>query len=75
MQFFNYTKPKMLIADEGKKIREINDTYEAEHIDENGNTIEEHKPYYADVIFLPDSITEDDINKLYIEEIANEGEE
>lgn len=68
MKFFNYTKPKMVVADEGKRIRSIDDVYVAAHTDENGNFVEEHVPYYATTIFVADSITEKQINELYIEE-------
>ena len=36
MQFFDYTEPKMIVADRGKKIRNKNDTYKKEYIDEYG---------------------------------------
>ena len=68
MKFFNYTKPKMLVADEGKQIRDINDVYTAAYVDENGNAVEEHIPHYSTTIFIPDSITEEQARELYIEE-------
>lgn len=73
MQYFNHTNPKMLIADEGKLLREINDIYVKEHTDEQGNKIEEHIPYRTTTIFLPDNISEDDARNMYVEEdITNE---
>lgn len=71
MKFFNYTKPKMIVAEEGKQIRDKNDIYVAEHTDENGNLIEEHIPYYSTTIFVPDSFTEKQVNELYVEEEIN----
>ena len=68
MIFFNYTKPKMIVAEEGKQIRSKDNVYVAEHKDENGNVIEEHFPYYATTIFVPDSFTEEEMNELYVEE-------
>ena len=68
MKFFNYTKPKMIVADEGKQIRAVNDVYTESYTDENGNLIEEHKPYYTTTVFVPDSFTEDQANELYVEE-------
>lgn len=68
MTYFNYTRPKMLVADEGKVLREINDVYVEEHIDENGNKIEEHIPYATTTIFLPDNVTEEQAREMYIEE-------
>ena len=68
MFYFSYTKPKMIVADEGKQIRAKNDVYVAEHTDEEGNLVEEHVPYYTTVIFVPDSFTEEQMNEEYVEE-------
>lgn len=68
MQFFDYTKPKMIVADKGKHIREANDVYVPEHKDEEGNVIEEHFPYYSTTIFVPDSFTKEQMDELYAEE-------
>lgn len=69
MKIINYTKPKLLIADEGKHIRDINDLYIPEHIDEKTNEIVlEHIPYYTTVIFLADNFDENKLNELYVEE-------
>lgn len=70
MKLFNYTKPKMIVADEGKQIRAINDVYTPEYVDEEGNVVEEHIPYYAPTIFVPDSFTEEQMNEEYVEEIG-----
>ena len=35
MQLFDYTRPKMIVADKGKQIREVNDVYVAEYVDEH----------------------------------------
>ena len=68
MKYFSYTKPKMIVAEEGKQIRAVNDVYVAEHTDEEGNLVEEHFPYYTTVIFVPDSFTEEQMNEEYVEE-------
>ena len=68
MRLFSYTKPCMLVADEGKLIRDKNDIYTPAYIDEMGNEIEEHYPYYSTTIFVPDDFTEDQMNELYVEE-------
>lgn len=68
MILFDYTKPKMIVADKGKQIRSIDDVYVAEYVDEEGNTVPEHFPYYTTTIFVPDSFTEEQMNELYIEE-------
>lgn len=69
MQIITYTEPRMLIADEGKHIREINDIYIPEHLDKEGNTIPEHFPYYADFILLADGIDVNKIDEYYVEEL------
>lgn len=68
MKFFNYTKPKMIVADEGKHIRAVNDVYIAEHTDEEGNLVPEHIPYYSTTIFVPDSFTKEQMEEEYVEE-------
>ena len=69
MKLINYTNPRLLVADEGKHIRAINDVYQAEYVDGDGNTIPEHKPYYATVIFPGIQIqTLEYAKELYVEE-------
>ena len=72
MRYFGYTKPKMIVADEGKHIRSVNDVYVPEHVDEEGNVVSEHFPYYATTIFVPDSFTEEQMNQEYVEEEIGE---
>ena len=75
MQLINWTKPKMIISDEGKWIRDVNDVYVAEHIDEQtGELIPEKIPHYSTTIFVPDNFTEEQMNELYVEEIIEKGE-
>lgn len=68
MTLFDYTKPKMIVADKGKKIRAKNDLGIEAYTDENGIEVPEQKPYYATTIFVPDNFTEEDMNNQYIEE-------
>lgn len=68
MFLLKHTKPKMIVSDEGKHIRGVNDVYVPEHTDEEGNVVEEHFPYYTTVIFVPDSYTEAQMNEDYVEE-------
>ena len=68
MKFFNYTKPKMIVADENKHIRQKDDVYKESYVDENGNLIPEHFPHYSTTIFVPDSFTEEQMNEQYVEE-------
>lgn len=68
MLFFYYTKPKMIVAEQGKHIREKNDVYVAEHTDEEGNVVPEHMPHYSTTIFVPDTFTEEQMKEQYVEE-------
>ena len=74
MQLINWTKPKMIISDEGKHIRDKQDVYVPEHYDEEGNLIPEHFPHYSTTIFVPDDFTEAQMNELYVEETIEKGE-
>lgn len=65
MQYIGYTKPILLVADEGKKIREINDVYIPAT-----ETEPEHIPYYTDIVFLADGITEQQAFEMYVEEVV-----
>ena len=71
MILFTYTKPKMIVADEGKQIRSADDVYVPEHYDKEGNLIEEYTPYYSTTIFVPDTFTEEMMNELYVEEVGD----
>ena len=62
MEIRKYGEKKILIADENKHIRDIDDVTRE---DENGNKIE---PYYTSVIFLADNFDESKLNELYVEE-------
>lgn len=70
MQYIGHVKPKLLVADEGYHIRDINDVYTPAKYDDNRNIIEEeHYPYYSTVIFLADTISSlEQCEELYIEE-------
>ena len=63
MEIRKYGEKKILIADENKQIRDINDVYA--HATE---TEEEHNPYYTSVIFLADNFDDSKLNELYAEE-------
>lgn len=72
MILFTYTKPKMIVADEGKMIRDKNDIYKEAILDNNGNVIEEeHMPNYSTTIFVPDSFTEEQMYELYVEDYSD----
>lgn len=60
---------RLLLADEGKHIRDINDVYVPEHIDEEtGELISEHFPDYAEMMFLGRQVDITKIEELYVEE-------
>ena len=63
MEIRTYGAKKILIADENKQIRDINDVYTTAT-----ETEEEHKPYYTSVIFLADNFDDSKLNELYVEE-------
>ena len=63
MEIRKYGNKKILIADENKQIRDINDLYMPASENE-----EEHKPYYTSVIFLADNFDDSKLNELYAEE-------
>lgn len=62
MEIRKYGNKKILIADENKKIRSIDDLG---FIDKEGNKTE---PYYASILFLADNFDESKLNELYVEE-------
>lgn len=62
MEIRKYGNKKILIADENKKIRSIDDLG---FIDKEGNKTE---PYYAQILFLADNFDESKLNELYVEE-------
>ena len=69
MQLINWAKPKMIISDEGKQIRDKQDVYVPAHRDEEGNLVPEHFPHYSTTIFVPDDFTTEVMNELYVEEV------
>ena len=66
MEIRKYGEKKILIADENKHIRDVNDVYIPAT-----ETEEEHNPYYASIIFLADNFDDSKLNELYIEEELN----
>ena len=73
MQLIKRGDLRMLVSDEGKHIRDINDVYVREHSDtETGELIPEHFPVYDQVLFLGKQVVEEDIPNLYVEELIEE---
>lgn len=67
MEIRKYGNKKILIADENKGIRSIDDTYTPATENED-----EHFPYYASIIFLADNFDDSKLNELYVEEEIEE---
>ena len=63
MEIRKYGNKKILIADENKHIRDINDVYVPAT-----ETEEEHNPYCTSIIFLADNFDDSKLNELYVEE-------
>lgn len=68
MRLITNTRLHKIVADEGKHIRSKNDVYVPAHYDEDGNFVDEHFPYYAKLIYVPKSFTEQKMYDLYVEE-------
>lgn len=70
MQIIKRGDLRLLLSDEDKHIRSIDDVYVPEHVDEEtGETIPEHFPEYAEMIFLGIQVDEAKIDELYVEEL------
>lgn len=63
MEIRRYGNQRILIADNNKGIRQIDDVYAPATEEED-----EHFPYYASVIFLADNFEENKLNESYVEE-------
>ena len=74
MQIILHTTPAMAIAEKGKKLRDKNDEYKEAYVDEEGIEHEEYFPHYTDVVFIPNSLTEEQVKELYVEEEIEEVE-
>lgn len=69
MKLIQYTNPRILIAEEGKHFRDRNDAYKEAYVDENGNQVPEHFPYYMTMCFPGTQIqTLEQAQELYVEE-------
>lgn len=76
MKLIKEEKLYKIVAEENKQIRDKNDIYEPEHIDEEtGELIPEHIPYYSTIIYVPTNFTEELMNELYVEENIEEKED
>ncbi len=72
MQVILHTTPAMVIAEKGKKLRDKNDEYKEAYTDEEGYEVPEHFPHYSTVVFIPNSLTEEQVKELYVEEEIKE---
>lgn len=74
MKIINENNLKVLIADENKHLRDKEDVYAPKLIDENGNEVEEHFPYYFIKAYIPPTMTIEEAMEQYIEEEITESE-
>ena len=73
MQIIKTNSLRILIADEGKHIRSVNDVYIPEHTDETtGETIPEYFPGYSEIFFLGAQVSDEEAFEIFIEEPINE---
>lgn len=70
MKIIKEKKYNLVMAEVGYHIRAVNDEYIPEH-EEDGQIIPEHFPYYAETIYLPLSLSEEQIYDMYVEEDKN----
>ena len=69
MQVITRGDLRLLLSDDGKHIRTINDVYVPEHTDETtGETIPEHNLYYFEMMFLGSQVDITKLDELYVEE-------
>ena len=69
MQVITRGDLRLLLSDEGKHIRTINDVYVPESVDSNtGETIPEHNPHYFEMMFLGSQVDVTKLDELYVEE-------
>ena len=69
MRLINHTKPRILIADEGKHFRDKNDVYVSSYVDDMGEKVPAHYPHYMTMCFPAAQIeTLEQALELYVEE-------
>lgn len=68
MKLIKEEKFNKLYAEEGYHIRASNDNYIPAHIDENGEHIDEYIPNYFTEAYVPKSVTNENLEFMYIEE-------
>lgn len=69
MQVITRGDLRLLLSDEGKHIRTINDIYVSESVDENtGEIVPEHNPSYFEMMFLGKQVDITKLDELYVEE-------
>lgn len=65
-------KFNILYADEKKHIRAVNDVYKEAYVDDEGYEIEEYKPNYFKMAYVPKNVNENNVYDMYVEEDENE---
>lgn len=64
----------ILQANIGYLLRDKNDVYKPAYIDENGNKVEEYKPYYFYKAYVPKTLTLEEAERIYEEEYDERSE-
>lgn len=72
MEIIKKEKVNILQAKEGYLLKEKTVAYKAAYIDEKGNEVEEHKPYYFFKAYVPKDLTLEKAKEMY-EEIEGQG--
>ena len=67
MKIIKEKKYNLVMAEEGYHIRDVNDVYVPEH-EEDGQIIPEHFPYYSEMLYVPLTLTEEQIREMFVEE-------
>lgn len=66
---------RILIAEKGYLLKSKDDVYKEQYIDEFGNLMREHIPYYFEKAYVPESMTIEKVKEIYEEVKREEVEE
>lgn len=67
MKIINEKGLKVLVAEEGYLLKSKDDEYREAYIDEFGNQMREHIPHYFKKAYVPESMTIENVEKIYEE--------
>ena len=75
MKIIEENNLKVLIAEEGYLLKAKDDVYKESFVDEYGNQIREHIPYFFEKAYIPKNINLEKAKEIYEEIIREEVEE